>query len=668
MANIVEFVMKLTDLMSVPFSKITNKSVGLQKTLTEVQKSNSKLQATFGKTGSSVDALRRKVDRLTAHRDLLPSSSETQIRRINKELKQTNKEINRLQTINGKGLFATLKSGVKSLPGFGFATNPVTMAVAGGAGIGKLMGMGMENQKIKTSMQVLGGDKAGAKLHGDLFKFAQDSIFGNEVFKDAQTMLAFGGSVKDVMPDLKMLGDISMGDKNRLQSLTLAFSQIQSTGRLMGQDLLQLVNAGFNPLQVISQKTGIGMAELKKKMEAGAISFDMVKKAFQDATGPGGKFFDMTNKIAQTPFGKWEALKGQIQGIGVSIGTALLPLASGLLNAATTGLNLLAGAAKWVYGEMKILWVWIQNNKTVLMSLLTGISAGFIVYKIWQGWQVLTYLWMMRSSVAQVIYANATKLATLATTLFTNGLKLLRLAFVSTPIGWVVLVIGLLVTAITYAWQHSEKFREIVMKVWRALKQFGTLIKDLVIGRIKEIISGLGGLGKALYLLFTGQFREAVEAGKNALIDLSGVNTARQAYEGAKKIGEGWSESVASGITQQQQLIEIAKMKALKGSPIKDMIASTFKGFDTGKDWMLNIAKKYAASKKAGNGKVPPDAGHGVSSGITSGGPRTITINVNKEMIGKLAINSYNVKEGVGEMENLIEEGLRRILYSAEAS
>lgn len=41
---------------------------------------------------------------------------------------------------------------------------------------------------------------------------------------------------------MKMLGNVAMGDKEKLSSLTLAFSQISAAGKLQGQDLLQLIN------------------------------------------------------------------------------------------------------------------------------------------------------------------------------------------------------------------------------------------------------------------------------------------------------------------------------------------------------------------------------------------------------------------------------------------
>lgn len=228
--------------------------------------------------------------------------------------------------------------------GFLQSLSAMKLAVLGtvaaiGVSLGGAISSGLEGTQKKTSFQVLAGDAAGGKLYGDLTKFAQDSIFGTELYDNAQTMLAFGQNVNDIMPRLKMLGDISMGSKEKLQSLTLAFSQIQSAGRLTGQDLLQLINAGFNPLTIISEQTGKSMADLKKIMEGGGISADMVTEAFKSATSEGGKFFNMTERIAETPFGKWEALKGQLQGVGLQFGTALLPTVSKVLDILSPALD-----------------------------------------------------------------------------------------------------------------------------------------------------------------------------------------------------------------------------------------------------------------------------------------------------------------------------------------
>lgn len=71
-----------------------------------------------------------------------------------------------------------------------------------------------------------------------------------------RTMMSFGISGEKAFTTLKQIGDIAMGDKEKMHSLALAFAQMSSTGKLTGQDLMQMINAGFNPLNEISKLTG----------------------------------------------------------------------------------------------------------------------------------------------------------------------------------------------------------------------------------------------------------------------------------------------------------------------------------------------------------------------------------------------------------------------------
>lgn len=117
--------------------------------------------------------------------------------------------------------------------------------------------------------------------------------------KGAQTLLGFGVAAEKVMPILKQIGDISMGNADRFQSLVLAFAQASANGKLMGQDLLQMINAGFNPLNQMSKDTGKSIAELRDEMSRGAISAEDMEKAFAAATAEGGQFYGMLEKQSE---------------------------------------------------------------------------------------------------------------------------------------------------------------------------------------------------------------------------------------------------------------------------------------------------------------------------------------------------------------------------------
>lgn len=146
-----------------------------------------------------------------------------------------------------------------------------------------------------------------------------------------KTLLQFNVSQEKVMPTLKALGDISQGNGQRFQALALSFGQASASGKLMGQDLMQMINAGFNPLQEISKKTGESIASLKDKMSAGGISAEMLSDAFMSATAEGGKFFGGMDKASRTLPGLLSTLNDDFMTMGRSFSDILMPAAMDLV-------------------------------------------------------------------------------------------------------------------------------------------------------------------------------------------------------------------------------------------------------------------------------------------------------------------------------------------------
>lgn len=187
--------------------------------------------------------------------------------------------------------------------------------------INKIVAARGEIESLQISFETLAGASAGNKLFSQIREFAvQTPMMLKDLAAGAQTMLAFNIATEKVMPILKAIGDISMGDAQKFNSLSLAFSQMSATGKLMGQDLLQMINAGFNPLSVISEKTGKSIGELKTEMEAGKISTDMVTEAFISATSEGGKFYGMLEKQSHGINGAISNLQGAIDDMFNDLG------------------------------------------------------------------------------------------------------------------------------------------------------------------------------------------------------------------------------------------------------------------------------------------------------------------------------------------------------------
>lgn len=151
------------------------------------------------------------------------------------------------------------------------------------------------------------------KLFTEIQKAAAKTPFESEdLVKTTSTMLQFGIAQEDVMKDMMMLGDISGGNANKLWSLGLVYWQVASSWKLMWQDLLQLINLWFNPLKMMSDKTGESMSSLREKMEDWQISFEMVKQTMIDATTEWWLFFGMMDKKSQTFGGLMSTLKDNI--------------------------------------------------------------------------------------------------------------------------------------------------------------------------------------------------------------------------------------------------------------------------------------------------------------------------------------------------------------------
>jgi tape measure domain-containing protein len=183
-------------------------------------------------------------------------------------------------------------------------------------------------EMLETQFEVMLGSATKARdMMEDLNKFSLVTPFEpKQLAKATQVLLNFGVASNDIMKTLQMLGDVSGGNTEKFASLALVFGQIQSTGRLMGQDLLQLINAGFNPLQVISKKTGKSVAVLKEEMSKGKISADDVTEAFKLATSEGGMFFQSMQKGSKTLKGVFSTVKGAIDLALAAIGKEMLPI------------------------------------------------------------------------------------------------------------------------------------------------------------------------------------------------------------------------------------------------------------------------------------------------------------------------------------------------------
>lgn len=245
---------------------------------------------------------------------------------------------------------STANGGIGSLIGKFSSAKAAVGGFMGAFAVSALVDFGKEAIDAQSKVEqleisfrtLLGSQEKASALIAEIKSYGTVTPYDTEgLAQAARLMLSYGMSSSKIMPTLQMLGDIAMGDKDKLQSLTLAFSQMSASGRVCKEDLNQMVDAGFNPLQIISEKTGKSIGELTDEVSKGAISVQDIEQAFIDATSEGGKFHNMVNNMSDSIAGKTAQMTDNWEAFKASIGGLLKPAYLGAIHTTTSAIDAL---------------------------------------------------------------------------------------------------------------------------------------------------------------------------------------------------------------------------------------------------------------------------------------------------------------------------------------
>ena len=205
----------------------------------------------------------------------------------------------------------------------------------------------------------------------------------SDLLEATQMMLGFGLEADKTTGYLQTLGDISMGNSEKLMSLTRAFSQIGASGKATMEDINQMIDAGFNPLQIISEKTGKSMADLRDEVSDGKISFEDIAGAMKDATSEGGRYYKSMEKASQTMNGKLSTAMDALKTALGNLTKSLLPIVTKVVEKITEWANAFANLDDKTQGTiLKITGVAIAMGPvlTVVGKLTSGLGSVVKVF------------------------------------------------------------------------------------------------------------------------------------------------------------------------------------------------------------------------------------------------------------------------------------------------
>lgn len=209
-----------------------------------------------------------------------------------------------------KAFSENIKAGVQTAMKIGAAVAAAGAAV-GGYVLKTGIGYNQQMDDYTANMQTLlgGVDKAEAKIK-ELSDMAAKTPFELPTLVDAtQTLLAFGVKAEDSTKILKNLGDISLGDANKLATLTKAYGKMSSTGKITQDNIQMMIDAGFNPLNLIAERNHMTMEKLNEAISDGKVPFDELTWAIQKATSEGGQYFNGMETASKTLTGRLSTLK-----------------------------------------------------------------------------------------------------------------------------------------------------------------------------------------------------------------------------------------------------------------------------------------------------------------------------------------------------------------------
>lgn len=447
-------------------------------------------------------------------------------------------------------------------------------------------------QSYLTNFKVMLGseEQAAAKL-AEIRKMAASTPFSlDDLTNGTQTLLQFGIAADDTTGVLQQLGDISLGNADKLQTLVRAYGKMSSAQKVTLENVNMMIDAGFNPLNQICTATGESMADLYKRISDGKVSFAELESAVASATSQGGQFYNGMLEASQTFSGRMSTLKDNVSALTGELTGGLFEALGELV------VKVNEAAVSFLDDEEKMSQ--LKDTLGTLASVVTAAGAAFVTYK---GYLALT----TAATIAHTTYTAAMTAAHKAAATGATGLKLalaaLNAVINANPVGLFVSALAALAAGLVTAYHTSETFRNVVGIAFDWIKDKAQTAIGAVVDWINELVAKLKGAAAALSNLKNG-FEAAKQAYNAAYNDsMDGYNQAKmdKAAQKRKQLHE-------ERVRQSQKEKAAAEAAAAASTEAATTITD-------------NAGKTAAAAKNAADavGKSVADTETTVKDGVT---------------------------------------------------
>lgn len=363
------------------------------------------------------------------------------------------------------------------------------------AELGKVVKSGIDYnasmESYLTNFKVmLGNEELAAEKLSELRKMAASTPFAlSDLTEGTQTLLQFGIAADDTTGVLKQLGDISLGNADKLQTLVRAYGKMSSAKKVTLENVNMMIDAGFNPLNQICDATGESMSDLYKRISDGKVSFSELEAAVEAATSQGGQFYNGMLEASQTFSGRMSTLKDNV---------------SALTGELTSGLFAALGDLVVKLNEVVTSFL-DSDEKMAQLKETIGIATAVVA----------------AAGTAFLTYKGYVAAATIATKAHELAQAALNTVMAANPIALVVTALAALAAGLVTAYQTSETFRNAVNSAFTAVEKIAQNAIGTVVDWLNELVAKIKGAAAALANLKNGvgAAQEAYDAAYNGYMD-----------------------------------------------------------------------------------------------------------------------------------------------------
>lgn len=383
-----------------------------------------------------------------------------------------------------------------------------TSAVLGLAGAAGLAGFvktasGLETTSLQMDA-LIGNTEQAQKVFGELYNFVLGKpIAFPDASKAAATLLGYGRTAQQVIPDMKTLSTLSIVNGADLQALSLVFGQVTSRGALFGEDALQLINNRIPLTNILARKLGTSMEDAASKINGGQISAELFTEAMREYA----ESLDI-EKFSNSFQNRMISLAGSIRSFGMTIlGLRIDPIqglvveTGGLFDRLSLAVADLGPKIKAFAPIVRDVLMFFADNLHTVVAAVGALGAAFVAAKV--------------GSFAAGIAALIPQIGIMITSLKAGAtvMQALNVAMLANPAGLIVAAVVGLAAALTFLQirfnifgKAFEAVRPIIDKVRDGFKQLWDFLKpvrEFVGEQLKSAFESIISIGKQLAQSFT---------------------------------------------------------------------------------------------------------------------------------------------------------------------